>query len=85
MLCMDAFASCVRCTLTHRNLQLLLSSQLGDFELQFELLTSGVGRLTGVLEEVRGFAIDGVEVLHFLHWFSSASLATPIISSNNKN
>ena len=38
--------------LTHvLNSQLLLSSPLADFELHFELLTSGAERLAGVLEE----------------------------------
>ena len=48
--------------------QLFLFSKFADFGLDFEILTNGVERFDGILEEdVPDFAFDVFEVLLLLH------------------
>ena len=49
------------------NKQCLLHSQHADFELHFELVKNGVGRLAGILEDVLNFALDLFQDQNFLH------------------
>ena len=55
--------------LTHlmfQNFQLLLSSQLAEFETSFRTSENGIERLADILEAVHDFAVDVVEVQHLL-------------------
>ena len=47
--------------------QLLFCYKVADFELHIELLTNGVERLAGILEDVHGFNFGVFEVPHLLH------------------